>query len=227
MSLAAASVLAPFIEYLRPTRSPHLLMIIFGVVALCHTADGFNGKTEWVMMLTPQFLGVIVFTIFAFFGKDAVGDRRVDIEDQLRFSRAFCIVTALMCLTIGAKKVVDYDILFSSIYYSCLIQLIVFSIYTAARLFKEESPSEFNYFQFSIITSVFLIGATYCMIQIISNDNSYMDNYRYVTEGGVESKISYIDLYSIVGIFFYILWATCIKFWVSRIISVVQVSVVD
>lgn len=227
MSLAAASVLAPFIEYLRPTRSPHLLMIVFGVIGLCSTADGFNGKSEWVMMLTPQFIAVIVFTIFAFFGKDSPGDNRVNIEDQLRFSRAFCIATSLMCLTMGAKKVLDYDILFNSIYYSCLMQLIVFSIYTAARLFKEEPPSDFNYFQFSIITSVFLIGATYCMIQIAAYDDSYIENYRYITEGGTENKIAYLDLYIIVGIFTYILWAVCIKFWISRIMSVIKVSVVD
>lgn len=220
MSISAFSALAPVLDYLRPTKSPYLMMIIFGVVAAIKTADSFFAKEEWVMMLLPQFIALIIFTAFSFYSKE-VFDEEDNITDQLRFSRAITIATAVMCLAFGAPEVVGSDYLFNVIYITCLFQLVVFLIYTAARVIKEEKVLDFNFFQFSIITSTFLIGATYCLTKVEIEEKK--PNYLY----NLKEQVEHVDLNIIVAIILYSLWLVCIRFWVKRVLAVVRVKVVD
>ena len=223
MSVSTFAALAPVIDFLRPTKSPYLLMIVFGVIALIKTADSFFSKDEWLMMLIPQFIALIIFTIFAYYGKES-RDKNDNIHDQLRFSRAITIATAVMCLSIGGSHLTGTGLLFNVVYSSCLIQLITFLIYTAAILYREETSFEFNFFQFSIITSTFLIGATYCLTQLDVTDAGYLYNTLKVED---KAPALHLDLYLIVSVLMYCLWAFCIKFWINRVMSVVQVKVVD
>ncbi|MCF6283163.1 MAG: hypothetical protein L3J28_13335 [Candidatus Polarisedimenticolaceae bacterium] len=114
MSLATIGTIAaigPFIEYLRPSRSPYLLMVIFGTISLILTANFFQEHKEWLMLAMPQFLALMIFTAYAYYGKnEGIEDNQ---EEQLRFSRAFSIISALMCLALGAKQVIGKDILFN------------------------------------------------------------------------------------------------------------------
>ncbi len=223
MSVSAFAALAPVIDYLRPTKSPYLLMIIFGVFALVKTGENFFSKDEWLMMLIPQFLALSVFTAFSYFGREST-DESTNINEQLRFSRAIAIATSVMCLSIGASHVTGTGLLFNIVYSACIVQLLVFLVYTAARLFKEETALEFNFFQFSIITSTYLIGATYCLIQIDISDSSYLYGTLKAEDG---TKSNHLDLYFIIAIFLYCLWAFCIRFWIKRVLSLVRVQVVD
>jgi hypothetical protein len=43
MSITTFAALAPIIDYLRPTKSPYLIMVIFGIMALTKTAELFFG----------------------------------------------------------------------------------------------------------------------------------------------------------------------------------------
>ncbi len=133
-TIGTIAAIGPFIEYLRPSRSPYLLMVIFGTVSLILTSGYFQKKDEWLMLAIPQFLALIVFSAFAYYGRNE--SEAENQEEQLRFSRAFSIISALMCLAIGSKAVLGKDTLFQINYYACIFQLGVFSIYVAARLFK-------------------------------------------------------------------------------------------
>lgn len=117
----------------------------------------------------------------------------------------------------------QYASLFNINYFACIFQLSVFSIYAATRLFKEESSSNFNFFQFSFITSVFRIGATFAISQIDFTDESYM--YLEINESGSSKKI--LDPFFATSIMLYLLWSACQVFWVRRITSLIKISVTD
>jgi len=223
MSLPLGTIAAfgPFIEYLRPAKSPYLLMIIFGTVTSVLTANFFTKEDEWLMLAAPQFLALVAFFAFAYYGRD--GHTDVEQEEQLRFSRAVSIAAALMCLALGSKSVSGKDALFNLNYAVCIFQLGVFSIYAAARLFKEEKISDFNFFQFSFITSVFLVGATVSISYIGNSDGSYI--FLTIKENEVVSKI--VDPFFVTSVVLYLLWSACQIFWVKRIMSLVKISIAD
>ncbi len=196
-------------------------MAIFGTVAVILTAMSFKESDKWLMLAVPQFMALVVFFVFAYFGRDE--HTQEEQEDQLRFARAVSIAAALMCLAVGAEYVKEKGALFNINYFACIFQLSVFSIYTATRLFKEEKPSNFNFFQFSFITSVFLIGATVAISQIDFTDKSYM----YLETDTNDSVKKMLDPFFVTSIVFYLLWLACQVFWVRRITSLIKISVVD
>ncbi len=217
--MGSVAALGPFIEYLRPAKSPYLLMILFGTVSLNLTALFFQVSDDWLMLAAPQFLALVVFSIFAYYGRDENPDENQ--EDQLKFARAVGISTAVMCLAVGSKSVEKAELLFNTNYFACILQLGVFSIYAATRLVREEQSSEFNFFQFSLVTSVFLIGATYAISQIKITDDSYT---QIIIKNG-DSSISKIDPFFVTSIVLYLLWSACQIFWIRRIISLINISV--
>jgi len=223
MSLPIGTIAAfgPFIEYLRPAKSPYLLMIIFGTVTSILTANIFKKEDEWLMLAVPQFIALVAFFAFAYYGRD--GHTDIEQEEQLRFSRAVSIVAALMCLVLGSKSVGSKDALFNLNYAVCIFQLGVFSIYAAARLFKEEKTSDFNFFQFSFITSVFLVGATFSTSNLGNSDGSYA--FLSITENEATREI--IDPYFVTSLVLYLLWSACQIFWVKRIMSLVKISITE
>lgn len=173
------------------------------------------------MLIIPQYIALIVFNIFAYLGRDEHTED--EQEEQLRFSRAISIAAALMCLAVGAKEVMDRDALFNINYFACLFQLIVFSIYAAARLKKEEKSIDFNFFQFSFITSVYLVGATVSISQIGYDDDTYL--YLTYDKNGNQNQI--VDPFFVTSVVFYILWTACQLYWVKRIFSLVNISITD
>ncbi|MEM7208638.1 MAG: hypothetical protein AAF434_12505 [Pseudomonadota bacterium] len=223
MSLPIGTIAAfgPFIEYLRPAKSPYLLMVIFGTIATITTSFYFQTEHEWLMLIIPQFIALVVFNSFAYFGRDEHTED--EQEEQLRFSRAVSIAAALMCLAFGAKEVLGRDALFNVNYLACIFQLAIFVIYAAARLYKEEKPENFNFFQFSFITSVYLVGATIALSLIDYDDETYL--FQTVDDGENEKQI--VDPFLITSTFLYLLWALCQVYWVRRIFSLVVISVRD
>ena len=104
MAIGSLAVLGPFIDYLRPAKSPYLLMVIAGTVSMLVTAyfaDEGDIRTHWGKLFWPQLVGLLLFTFLAFRGKDEHSQE--ELEEQLRFSRALCIGTAMVCLPIGAQ----------------------------------------------------------------------------------------------------------------------------
>ena len=223
MSITTFAALAPIIDYLRPTKSPYLMMVIFGIMALTKTADLFFGKEEWLMMLIPQFIALIIFTVFSYYGRE-VEINGESINDQLGFSRAITIATAVMCLVIGASSVTGTGALFNIVYTTCLTQLFVFLVYTAARLIKEESSLDFNFFQFAVITSALLVGATYSAVNIDISDSNYFINTVSPNDQG---RSEHVDLFAINSVLLYLLWGFCIRFWIKRVLNTIQLKVVD
>ncbi|MCP4254609.1 MAG: hypothetical protein GY775_14645 [Candidatus Scalindua sp.] len=217
--VGALAALGPFIEYLRPAKSPYLLMVIFGIVAIILTGKFFHESDKWLMLATPQFIALIVFFAFAYYGKDK--HTEIVQEDQLKFSRALSIAVALICLAFGAKEVEKYDALFYIIYVICVFQLVIFSIYTAARLIQEENPSSFNFFQFSCITSAFLVGATFSISELTYTNESYM----LINIGEDSSSKEIVDPYFITSLVFCLLWSACQVFWVRRVVSLINISI--
>lgn len=213
MAIASLAAFGPLIEYLRPSKSPYLLMVLFGAISIAWTTEIFANEDEWPMLIIPQYIALVIFSLFAFFGKCEVSSE--EQEEQLRFSRAISIAVALMCLTYGASVTTDKNALFNFNYFACLFQLTVFAIYTAARLYKEDKASNFNFFQFAFVTSVYLVSATYTLSYIDYADGSYI------------MEEPNIDSYFISCVIFYLLWAACQIYWVKRIFFLVNISVRD
>lgn len=221
LPIGTIAAFGPFIEYLRPAKSPYLLMVIFGTVTTVLTSMFFKTNDEWLMLIVPQYIALIVFNTFAYLGREEHTES--EQEEQLRFSRAVSIAAALMCLAVGAKEVIGKDALFNFNYFACLFQLVVFSIYAAARLYKEEKSINFNFFQFSFITSAYLVGATVSISQIGYEDQTYM----FLTVGENENAKQIVDPFFVTSTVLYILWAACQVYWVKRIFSLVNISIVD
>ncbi len=222
LGAGAIAALGPFIEYLRPAKSPYLLMVIFGTAGIVVTGGFFNAKPEWLMLAVPQVLALIIFTLFAYYGRDEHNLKQQ--EGQLRFSRAISIATALMCLVFGSRQLAgtQMGLLFNWNYFICLFQLAVFTVYSAARLFKEEEEVAFNFFQFSFITSVYLAGATFSMVNIDYSDNSYL--FQSISNGDTTSKV--VDSFFATSLILYVFWCVCQVYWIKRVVALIRISVV-
>lgn len=173
----ALAALAPFFEFLRPTRSPYLLVVMFSVIGLLtlnvlFDSDAVRGASKfreyWYSLAAPIFLVIVLLTLFVFLHRereDDSEDERNLADQHLKFSRSICISTAVICLVAGCWYALKQDITsaFFVQYIACMCQIAVFTIYAAARLSRREPIGQLNHFQIALVTSLYLLAATACL----------------------------------------------------------------
>ena len=222
LGVGAVGALIPFLEYFRPTRSPYLLIVIFSIVALVYSNVTLRAD-HWYWIAIPIGLVLVVVTAFTFFHAETedVEQSKEERDTQLKFSRSICISTAVLCLVWGssADSASKFDSVFFVHYVMCLCQIVVFIIYTAARLKKEEPPLYLNHFQVALVTSALLIGATVC-IYLIEPRAEAESIFATIKAGKRPSFFAYS------AVLLYFLWARCQYYWINRLTKVIKISIV-
>lgn len=218
----AFGALIPFLDYFRPTRSPYLLIVIFSIVALLYSNEKLKGD-HWYWVAIPIALVLVVVTAFTFIHAETedAEQSKEERDTQLKFSRSICISTAVLCLVWGSSSdsASELDSVFFVNYVMCICQIVVFVIYTAARLKKEEPPLYLNHFQVALVTSALLVGATVC-IHSINPGLEPGSIFAIIKRGNRSSFFAYS------AVLLYFLWARCQYYWINRLTKVIKISIV-
>ena len=236
---SALAALAPFIEYLRPARSPYILVVIFGIIGLVSSAGLFHkrfwDRTEYYFLFVPLAIVLILLTIFSFMHKvqSGAGLSDEDVDEQLKFSRSICISSAILCLVFGCWRIAEtlFDWIFYFHYFVCTVQITTFIVYSAARLKYEELVTSLNHFQIALVTSAYLVAATVCvgLVELAQgfekSENDVFYVVRSVEVGDKTKELYYLNLFSLTALFFYGLWLWCQIYWIKRLAKIVKITV--
>lgn len=233
---SALAALAPFVEYLRPARSPYLLVVIFGIIGLVSSAglfhERFQDRTEYYFLFVPLAIVLILLTVFSFIHKVKSGTSLSDedVDEQLKFSRSICISSAILCLVFGCWRISATlpDWVFYFHYFVCTVQIATFIVYSAARLRYEELVTSLNHFQIALVTSAYLVAATVC-VGLVAYAQGFDKDVFYVVEklevDGATKISNYPNLFSLSALLFYGLWLWCQIYWIKRLAKIVKITV--
>jgi len=221
----ALAAFLPLIEYFRPSKSPYLISVIFGIISLIIASGEYNKDPKWFSICIPFFLILPILTLLTYYSKlDHTGNKeeaKKDIEDQLKFSRTISVSVGMICLVISSKSLAYKSFLFYVNYLSCILHILIFVIYMSIRVKKEEEITNFNFFQFSFMTTSYLVAFSFCISNIDISDNLLLKN----AIAGSNDKI--MDTFSISSILFYILWLSSEIYWIKRISRIVEIRIID
>lgn len=214
-SIGTIAAIGPFLEYFRPSRSPYLIVILFGISGIVYLGFSQELIGKWYSISIPLAAVLCMLTYFTLItpNSEIVEQTEKDIEGELKFSRAICISIGILCLILGCEELVDNDMAYSFHYMICLCQVTIFVIYTAVRIKREEPATAAtpNHFQIALVTSAYLIGATICVRHA---------DFPWVSDNG-----QIYDRFLLSTIFFYILWVWCLCYWVKILKETIRISV--
>jgi hypothetical protein len=207
------SVASTIFSYFSPSKSPFYGVIAFGTVALILSCERIEPALWWA-------IAVPVWAVLAFALRLSLQHRASFEEgqyaEQLRFARSFGISSGLLALVLTAR-VVDQDLpAFWGNYAVCLVQVVVFLLYTWARSLTEESADALNFVQFALITITLLVGASYGLAQ-------YVEHLPPPGKTGGDAEVAFRYLWSAIGL--YLLWASCIVRWTRHLSSLIKVEI--
>jgi hypothetical protein len=217
MSMAFAgptvSVATTIFSYFRPSKSPFYGVIAFGTAALILSCERIDGPLWWAVS-TPIWCVLALALLLSFQNKPLFDEGQY--EEQLRFARSFGISSALLSMVLTARAVQPNLPAFWGSYLACLLQVVVFLLYTWARSATEEHRETLNFVQFSLITMTLLVGASYALTE-------YVENLPKPGKDNANVEIAYRYLASAVGL--YLLWASCVVRWIMHLGSLIKVEI--
>lgn len=158
----------PFLDAIRPSKSPHLVASTIGVVSIIWLSlkddNILSDARFWCVSICILFalIGAVYFSF-----KDTI-DEQDEIENHFKFARAMGIGSAVLALTLSGI-LIELSVCYFIGYSFSAIQLLTFIAYSAIRLFKPEKKEKLKIFEISFIMFVFLIGCVYCLSQITSD----------------------------------------------------------
>lgn len=206
MSISTAMTFASTVfSYFSPTKSPFYSVIAFGTVAIVLTEPI---QKNWWLTVLPLAVLLVFATILSF--KDRPEFDVKEYNDQIKFSRAFGLSTAVLCFVFVAREIApssengDNSWLFWVGYATALYQIVVFLFYTYVYANTESKPLNKNFIQLALITSTYLIGSTYCAIQ----------SYKQGGDG-----LHYIVILSVL----YVLWAATMTIWTIHLGKTIKI----
>ena len=210
MQMALLSGLsASILDLVRASKSPHLVVSAIGAFSIIYCSNSIHIKSDvkfWCVSI-PVFITLFLVTIFSFKDNFAV-ENDEGIENHFRFSRAMGVGSAIIAMALsGILNKSEPDQYFYIAYIVAIIQLATFIVYSAIRMFKEESKERIHIFQISFIMFVFLISFSYSMSKLSGS-----------------AKDDFIR-YSVSATVFGCLWMIYEVFWVRRILQIVEFSV--
>lgn len=229
--------LLPFLNHLRPTKSP-LLMISVVIVVSLTVVDRFDKAIHGWMYHLPIYFVVLVTVIVAFtytppeyneLSDDPDADeakQKIDIEHQFKFSRAFCLGVGIICLHLmfvsGSRTNVG-STLFLIIYAAIVLHVLLFIGYTVLRNIREESVLRCSVFQLGFLTGLSLLGAVLCFKEASPD----LANFPWGAEESVSSRAKAIaERWKFASsLVFLSAWAVFSAFWIVRLRKIVRFSV--
>ncbi|WP_426343086.1 hypothetical protein ACN9MU_16560 [Pseudoduganella sp. R-32] len=217
MSLAFAGPAASFantvFSYFSPSKSPFYGVIAFGTAGLMLSCEEIDKALWWPISI--PILGVLAVAYLL-----SLRDRPIfeesQHEDQLRFARSFSISSALLAMVLTARSVDKELTAFWGNYVACFTQILVFLLYAWARSATEESRTFINFVQFALITTTFLVGASFGLTE-------YVVHLPKPDQENKSSVVAFQYLYSAIGL--YCLWGACIVRWLKHLVSLIHVEI--
>lgn len=199
MSVSVALTFATTVlSYFSPTKSPYYSVIVFGTIALILSA---TIKENWNIIFIP--IAILLLFATALSLKNKPDFKPKEYDDQIKFSRAFGLSTAVLCLVFVGRKISPGENgnqwFFWLAYLSSLSQIVIFAFYTYVYTNLEAKPLNRNFIQLALITSTFLIGSIYSTIQYSKQGAEGIEHYSYIMA------------------VFYLLWLLTIVVWVSHL----------
>lgn len=189
--LGVAGFVGPFLDYLRPTKSPYLVVIFVAVVVLSiKVGSSKPADLDRPDFFVPIFLMIaITVALSLLFRRKAAeevptgatttetlpGDTtgqisnakyENDLDGVFKFSRALCLAAAAVMLYVYVDKKLSDNLFVQISYAMILVQMATFLTYMTFRHFKDEDLSNMNIFQVAFITAVFFAGSTYIATKI-------------------------------------------------------------
>ncbi|WP_193368241.1 hypothetical protein [Pelagibius marinus] len=176
MSISALPIVTTVFSYFSPTKSPYYAVISFGTVGLV-LARNIN-ETNWLIIFLPIYLTLLVSTVLSLRSRPEFTSE--EYNNQLRFARSFGISSAILCLAFTGLRVESFDDqgelvnrwFFWSGYLVSLLQIVVFLLYIFIYHNYDARQSGRNFIQISLVTSSFLIGATYTVTERFDSEST-------------------------------------------------------
>jgi hypothetical protein len=202
-----AGFFGTFIDYLRPTKSPYLVVILIAVGVICFkvgVSSENNPDLRAESLDIPGFFLPIFLIIFSMVPLSLVRKTKVDTEIQqdlkdptasianskyendldgvFKFSRALCLAIAAIMLFVYYNKPRS-DNWYSTLgYWIIIAQLATFLSYMAFKHYVADDISNIGLFQISFITAVLFAGSTYLATEIHASENTLQYLYYCKTQ---------------------------------------------
>jgi UDP-N-acetylmuramyl pentapeptide phosphotransferase/UDP-N-acetylglucosamine-1-phosphate transferase len=210
---AVVSIVSTIFSYFSPAKSPFYAVIAFGTTSLVFTCHKLSQDAWWFIYIPLTLvLGIAL--------KLSLKDRAVFSEsensEQIRFARSFSVSTAMLALVYTAREVDNFPIPFFMNYAVCIFQIVIFLLYTWARSNVEEKIDGENFVQICLITSTFLIGASYANTEYVGCLISYENDPNIEV---------YCKKFFIVSCTLYAMWMACIIFWIRHLSSLIKIHI--
>ncbi len=201
---ALAAPLMPFLDYLRPNKSPYVLVSV-AILACLLLPDNalFENPFGW-MYHVPIYLVIACTVVLSFLyrppeigklgpsasglsdaGQDISEETTIEMDHQLKFSRSFCLICGIASLYIlfksDSRAIIE---LFIILYLAIVFHIALFMGYLLFRSLREESINKFAVFQIGFITGISLLGTSLSYDQIKKDDHSVLINcsQRYLLD---------------------------------------------
>jgi hypothetical protein len=208
------------LKYLSPAKSPfYAVMVVANVcVGWSHSLllgnDGGISVPQFYSFVIP-ITGVIALGLYASF-RNVYELPPAEHDEQIRFTRSFCISVALICL-IWNGHVVRTQVEGYISYWSCIAQLVLFITYTFIRSRKEQAPQHSNLIQLGLITAAFMVGFSY-ILHIKAPDE---------LDPSIEKVKSAAYLFGMPAAFWvlYAAWFICTLKWVLHFATIVEFKI--
>lgn len=172
--MADPAVAFPFLStaliYFSPAKSPFYIVAVAGVIASRLVCEEMDSMLHWWIVSIPLFFVLIVSFLFSFSSKPEF--KAKEHRDHLQFSRSAGISSALIAFAFSVREAEQFLPSFCICYFSCLLQSLLFLLYSYARSGFDESEAnavKLNYVQLVLITSTFLVGGCNCMVELAKN----------------------------------------------------------
>ncbi|NOC83503.1 hypothetical protein GS610_08660 [Ruegeria sp. HKCCD6228] len=196
---ALAAPLMPFLDYLRPNKSPYVLVSVAILTCLLLPQNTlFESPFGWMYHI-PIYCVIACTVVLSFLYRppevvrhnakasghlvtttnltEVSDDSMVDMDHQLKFSRSFCLICGLVSLYILFKSESrPFFEIFTVLYFVIVFHIAVFMGYLLFRSLREESINKFAVFQIGFITGISLLGTALSYDQINKNDYSILSN---------------------------------------------------
>lgn len=246
-SVAALPLISTMIGYLNAVKSPFYMVVAAGTFAACLVCKGVATAPQWWAVSTPLFV-LLLSSILSSFSTPPTFDGS-EHRDSLRFSRSMGISTALITFAVSVREADVFFPAFCICYVCCLIQAVIFLLYSYARSEIDESEAKtvrLNYVQFVLITATLLVGGCYCMVEFAKNYDMMSDvnlveakttlaqmpddasewdiSKAENTISNAQDVLTGVSRFAVTGGVLLVLWFGCICYWANYLRKVIHIS---
>ena len=259
--------ISSILDIFKPTSSPHLVVILFGIAGLItlnlwfgvlpiYNITASNGELTfkfevassqnsislrnefdyWFVLAVPVATVLYIFTTLTLTQKTNIPARKngEESERQIKFAYATCISSAVLCLVFGGANLLKDGSkeLFFFLYLACIGQIVLFLIYNAVHSTKYELEMKLKHSQIAIVTASLFIGATICMTFI---NPVPIEKFLLLSPPSIENFSKFfgkifldndgnLGPFTVTAVFFYLLWARYLKFWIQGLFQILKGS---